>query len=167
MNSHPFVVEPLGKQDRATFSCGVEALDHYFRRQVTQDMHRRVTACYVAIEATTEKIAGYYPLSAADVAIKDLPPEVTRRLPRYPTVPVARIGRLAVHNEYQGKKLGAALLLNAALRAARSEVAVFALVVDAKDENAEAFYRHYGFKTFGSIPRQLIAPTDSFKQVIR
>jgi ribosomal protein S18 acetylase RimI-like enzyme len=167
MNAYPFVVEPLGKQDRSGFSCGIEALDHYFRRQVTQDIRRRVTACYVAIEAATRGVVGYYTLSAADVPITDLSLEVARRLPRYPSVPVARIGRLAVHNEYQGKKLGAALILNAALRAARSEIAVFALVVDAKDENAKAFYRYHGFETFGSIQRQLIAPIDTFRQIIR
>ncbi len=44
------------------------------------------------------------------------------------------------------------------MRAARSEIAVVSLVVDAKNDQAEAFYRHHGFVTFGSIPRQLILP---------
>ncbi len=50
------------------------------------------------------------------------------------------------------------LLWDAASRAARSEVMAFALVVDAKDDRAEAFYRHHGFVHFGSLPRQLILP---------
>ena len=45
-------------------------------------------------------------------------------------------------------------------RVSRSEVAVFALAVDAKDDQAEAFYRHHGFVGFGSAPRQLILPLD-------
>jgi len=44
------------------------------------------------------------------------------------------------------------------MRALRSEVAVYALVVDAKDDQAVRFYRHHGFTTFGSLPRQLVLP---------
>jgi hypothetical protein len=41
------------------------------------------------------------------------------------------------------------------IRARRSELAVFAVAVDAKDDQAESFYRHHGFIGFGSAPRQL------------
>jgi hypothetical protein len=91
------VVEPLGRRDRSAFSCGNDALDHYFRTQVTQDIRRRVTACYTAIEVATGRVAGYYTLCTADVPITDLSAEMSRRLPRYPSIPAARIGRLAVH----------------------------------------------------------------------
>lgn len=166
MRDSPFEIAPLGKQDRSNFSCGSEALDRYFKTQVTQDIRRRVTACYIALDTATGKIAGYYTLSAADIPVSDLPTEIVRRLPRYPSVPAARIGRLAVDQQYQERKLGGALLLNAAMRAVRSEVAVFALVVDAKDENASAFYRHHEFSTFGSSPLQLIAPIDTFRKLL-
>lgn len=160
----PFIIEPLGRShDRAHFSSGVEALDRYFREQVTQDVRRRVTACHVAIELTTSRIGGYYTLAAAGVPLAHLPEPFVKRLPRYPSVPVARVGRLAIDKDYRGRKLGAALLWDAVMRAVRSEVAVFALIVDAKDEQAEAFYRHHGFATFGSLPRQLVLPlTSSF-----
>jgi ribosomal protein S18 acetylase RimI-like enzyme len=155
----PFAIEPLGpKHDRAGFSCGVEALDRYFREQVSQDVKRRATACYVAVETATSKVAGYYTLAAAGVALSDLPEKLAKRLPRYPSVPVARLGRLAVALDYRGQKLGAALLWDAMARSARSEVAVFALVVDAKDEQAEAFYCHHGFQPFGGLTRQLVLP---------
>ena len=104
------------------------------------------------LEKATGRIAGYYTLSAADVPVSELPADMTRRLPRYPSVPVARIGRLAIDRRFQGRRLGGALLLNAAMRALRSEIAVFALVVDAKDDEAAAFYRHHGFTAFASNP---------------
>lgn len=166
MRESPFEIVPLGKQDRSNFSCGSEALDRYFKTQATQDVRRRVSACYVALDMETGKTAGYYTLSAADISLSDLPAELIRRMPRYPSVPVARIGRLAVDQRYQGQKLGGALLLNAAIRAVRSEVAVFALVVDAKDEKASAFYRHHVFTAFGSSPLQLIAPLDTFQKLL-
>jgi GNAT superfamily N-acetyltransferase len=89
-----------------------------------------------------------------------------KRLPRYPTVPVARLGRLAVDEGYRGQKLGAALLWDAATRAARSEMAVFALMVAAKDDQAEAFYRHHGFVLFGGATRQLVLPLASLGRLV-
>jgi GNAT superfamily N-acetyltransferase len=154
-----FLIEPLGPEhDRSGFACDVEALDRYFREQVTQDMRRRVTTCYVALEASGSKIAGYYTLAAAGVLLADVPKALAKRLPRYPSVPVARLGRLAVDRAYRGRKLGAALLWDAIARSLRSEIAVFALIVDAKDDPAEAFYLHHGFLSFGSRPRQLMLP---------
>jgi ribosomal protein S18 acetylase RimI-like enzyme len=157
-----FQIEVLSAtHGRAGFSSGTGALDRYFRDQVTQDVRRRATACYVAVDSATSAIAGYYTLAAGGIPLTDLPPALTKRLPRYPSVPVARLGRLAVDQKYRGQKLGGALLWDAAQRALLSEVAVFALVVDAKDEMAEAFYRHHGFIAFGSQPRQFVLPLAS------
>lgn len=142
----------------------MEALDVYFARQVTQDVRRRASACYVAVEASTGKVAGYYTLAAGGVPSTDLPEALTKRLPRYPSVPVARVGRLAVDKAFHGRKLGGALLADAGIRAMRSEVAVFALVVDAKDDAAEAFYRHHGFERFGTQARRLIVSLKHFAQ---
>ena len=77
-------------------SCGVEPLDRDFHTQVTQDVRRRSTACYVALEEQGMKIAGFYTLAAAGILLSDLPEPLRKKLPRYPTVPVARLGRLAV-----------------------------------------------------------------------
>lgn len=167
MTDPPFEIGLLGKEDRSDFGCGSEPLDRYLKTQVGQDIRRRVSACYVALEKTSGRIAGYYTLSAADVPVSDLPAEVARRLPRYPSVSVARIGRLAVDRRCQGHGLGGALLLNAPMRALRSEIAVFALVVDAKDDEAAAFYRHHGFSAFTSNPLQLIAPIETFRKFLR
>ena len=158
-----FRLEVLSAQhDRDGFDCGVEALNIYFARQAAQDVRRRASACYVALDATTAKLAGYYTLAAAGVPLTDLPESLIKQLPRYPSVPVARVGRLAVDQAFHGKKLGGALLADAAVRAARSEVAVFALVVDAKDDAAEAFYLHHGFQRFGITARQLIVSLKQF-----
>lgn len=154
-----FLIEPLGpNHDRASFTSGVAPLDRYFREQATQDVRRRVTACYVALESPGAEVAGYYTLAAGGIALTDLPESLAKRLPRYPSVPVARLGRLAVALAYRGRKLGSALLWDAGMRALRSEIAAFALVVDAKDEAAEAFYLHHGFVTLGNHPRQLVLP---------
>ena len=108
------------------------------------------------------EIAGFYTLAAAGVLLGDLPEVLAKRLPRYPSVPVARIGRLAVDQPYRGRKLGSALLWDAGLRALRSEIAAFALIVDAKDDSAAAFYRHHGFIPLSGQPMHLVLPLASF-----
>ncbi|KAA9382969.1 GNAT family N-acetyltransferase [Neorhizobium galegae] len=154
-----FQIEALAaRHDRKSFSCGVFPLDRYLKEQAGQDIKRRAAMCYVACPQDSDQIAVYYTLSAGDVALKDMPEDVTRRLPRYPVIPVARVGRLAIDTEFKGKRLGAALLWDAANRARRSEMGVFALAVDAKDEQAAAFYRHFGFIDFQSKPQQLFLP---------
>lgn len=154
-----FIIEPLAAgHDRTKFTCGVDALDRYFRHQAGQDVRRRATVCFVAREIATGQIAGFYTLAAGGIPLGGLPANLVKRLPRYPAVPVARLGRLAVALAYRGLRLGGALLWDAVERASRSDVAVYALVVDAKDEQAESFYLHHGFVAFSSAPRTLILP---------
>lgn len=141
-----YTIERLtSSHDCASFACGVEALDRYFRQTAGQDSRKRLANCFVAVESETGSIAGYYTFSAAGIPVADLPVEIARRLPHYPQVPAALIGRLAVDSRIQGKRLGEALLLDAADRAIDSDPAVFALLVDAKEDSAAAFYRRYQF----------------------
>jgi ribosomal protein S18 acetylase RimI-like enzyme len=71
-----------------------------------------------------------------------------------------------VDRQYHGRGLGAVLLADAIRRAVRSEPAVFALVVDAKDEAAAAFYRHHGFHPFASRPSSLFLPIATARKSI-
>ena len=158
MTQGPFRLLPLDGRDRSGFVSNSEALTRYVHAQVTQDIRRRMSACIIAEHRASGTIAGFYTLSAADLPVTELPPDMAKRLPRYPTLPAARLGRLAVDSRFTGQKLGTGLLADAILRAAASEVAVFAMVVDAKDAQAEAFYRHHGFATYASAPGKLMAP---------
>jgi len=159
MKSAPFRIEPFGEaHDRQSFRCGESALDKYFQTQASQDIRRRIANCFVAVEVATGTVAGFYTLSAASIPFVDLPPDETKRLPRYPTLPAVRIGRLAVDDRFQGRGLGAALLMDAAARTMHTDAAVFTLLVDAKNDRAVSFYRRYGFRTLASQPRTLFLP---------
>jgi ribosomal protein S18 acetylase RimI-like enzyme len=125
---------------------------------VTQDIRRHVANCFVAIDGATGVVAGFYTIAAASIAARDLPPEVTKRLPRYPSLPAVRIGRLAVDQRFRGRGLGAALLGDAAERALNAAPASCTLLVDAKTDDAVAFYEHHGFLRFVSRPRSLFLP---------
>jgi hypothetical protein len=79
MTSGPFRIELLSSaHDRSNFHSGEDALDRYFQTQVTQDIRRRITNCFVAVEAGTGQLAAYYTLSAASISVLNLPPEVTK-----------------------------------------------------------------------------------------
>ncbi|MBK1725318.1 GNAT family N-acetyltransferase [Thiocystis violacea] len=154
----PLRVIPLSAaHDRGAFDSGSEPLDRYFRSQVTQDMRRRVTACFVAL-TSDGRIAGYYTLASASIQLADLPAAKVKKLPRYPSVPAVRLGRLAVDQIFRGQGLGGALLADALARAARSEIAAYALLVEAKDQSAESFYRHHGFLALPESPMTLFVP---------
>ncbi|NRT58396.1 GNAT family N-acetyltransferase [Sphaerotilus uruguayifluvii] len=158
MSGAPFRLALLdGAHDRAGFCSDSEPLNRYLREQATQAMRRRVAACFVAL-AEGPRIAGYYTLASASLLLADLPVSTSKKLPRYPTVPAVRMGRLAVDQAFKGQGLGCALLADALDRAARSEIAAFALMVDAKDETAVAFYRHHGFIALPDSPLTLFLP---------
>lgn len=153
----PLRIEPLKDHDRTEFDCGVPALDRYMREHAMQDMRRRVSNCFVALDLAG-RIAGYYTFAAAGLPLADLPEIVTRRLPRYPLLPAGLVGRLAVDAAHRGRGLGVALVMDAARRAAGADPAIFALIVDAKDEPAARFYVHLGFARLASRPSSLLLP---------
>ena len=164
----PFRVEPLNQShDRAAFACGEEALDRYLRTQATQDIRRHVATCFVVIEVATGEFAAYYTIAAASIPTPQLPPEIIKRLPRYPTLPAVRIGRLAVDLKFRGRGLGAAMLADAVSRTLQAPPAVYALLVDAKHDDAAAFYRRYGFRPLASQPRTLFLPMATAEKLLR
>jgi predicted GNAT family N-acyltransferase len=162
-------VEPLGRQhDRTAFHCGADALDRYLKQQARQDADKRVAAPFVAVNPPNTRVLGYYTLSASVVTLTDLPDELTRKLPRYPQLPVTLLGRLAVDQSARVQRLGEHLLLDALHRSLThaDEIAAMAVVVDAKDENAAAFYRHYGFIPLQAQPRRLYVPMRVVAQLL-
>ena len=122
-----------------------------------------MASCFVVVETETKALAGYYTLAATSVPASDLPPEILKRLPRYPVLPAALVGRLAVDRGFHRKGLGSALLADAALRVLKGDAKAFALIVDAKDENALTFYRLQGFRPFVSRPLSLFLPIETAK----
>lgn len=162
-----FRVEPLtAAHDKSGFCCGVAVLDRYIRELATQDIRRQISNCFVACDAAGA-IAAYYTFAAASFPMPDLPPEDAKRLPRYALLPAGLIGRLAVDQRFRGRRLGNALVIDAARRAAGADPAVYALVVDAKDEPAALFYEHLGFRRFVSRPMSLFLPVATAMRAVQ
>lgn len=151
-------IEILGSShDRASFDSGVEPLDRYLRAQAGQDARRRVAAPFV-LALPNGRVVGYYTLSATAVKLAELPAEAIRGLPRYPLVPATLLGRLAVDLRYRGRGHGRFLLADALHRSVRSEIASYAVVVEAKDDDARRFYERESFIAFPDRPTRLYRP---------
>lgn len=155
-----FAIEPLGKHDRAQFSCGQPDLDAWFRLRASQDEKRNVARVFVALDEGLG-VVGFYSLSSLSLSLESLPEAVAHKLPRYDAIPAALIGRLARDERVRGQGVGELLLADAIRRilGAGRSIAVFAIVVDAKDERAADFYRSFGFQAFPSRPQRLFLPT--------
>jgi GNAT superfamily N-acetyltransferase len=151
-------VEVLGPHhDRSRFDSGVELLDRYLKAQAGQDARKNMAAPFVLV-LHDGTIGGYYTLSSTAVKLAELPEQVVKKLPRYPLVPATLLGRLAIDRSHQGKGYGRFLLADALHRAVRSEIASFAVIVDAKDDNARRFYERESFLPFPDQPMKLFRP---------
>lgn len=162
-------IEPLTRRhDRATFSCGEASLDRYLQKQASQDLARGVAAVFVIIDARQERVAGYYTLSSAQIALDTIPEEMRRRLPRYPDVPAVLLGRLAVDEAYRGRRLGQRMLVDAFQRvqATRQNVTTWAIIVDALNDRARLFYEYFGFVRLQDDPYRLFLPMSIFEAVL-
>lgn len=158
------VIEPLGqKHNRAAFSCGTEELNGYLQRQASQDIKRRIARVFIIRPKDDDQtVLGYYTLSALSIDLSSLPGDLAKKLPKHP-VPAALIGRLAVSSESQGTGLGKLLLADAIKRtlAISDEIAVYAMVVDALNADAKAFYQGFGFINLREPTTRLFLPLKS------
>ena len=155
-------LDPL-KHDRTGFSCGVAELDDYLHRFAAQQSKKGVTVVRALLDtAAPQTILGYYTLSAAQVDCTALSDADRQKLPRYP-VPCFRMGRLATSAAHRGEGMGKVLIGCAVERClmAKEQVAAFALIVDAKGEEAKRFYQHYGFAACADSAMTLYLPLGS------
>lgn len=157
------VIEPLGKQhQRAEFARGQAELDDWFHRRASQDDRRNIARVFVAVDDTLG-VVGFYSLSSFTLSLDNVPEEMARKLPRYDAIPAALIGRLARDLRVRGQGVGELLLADAVRRIlnAGKTLAVFAIVVEAKDQRAVDFYKEFGFQSFPLQPNRMFLLTST------
>jgi len=162
------IFEPLGKHhDRAAFTCGNERIDAYLKKIATQDERLNLARVFVLQDSEVGQIAGFYNLTNTKIDIGELPEKRANKLPHGRVIPGALIGQLARDLHNKGGNIGEILLIDALKRIinANKTSAVYAIVVDAIDEAAIAFYEKYGFIKFPNIQRRLFLPIETAKQL--
>jgi GNAT superfamily N-acetyltransferase len=150
----PSVAKLAVEHDASSFDCGHSALNTFIQLHALPGQRANISQTYVAVVGT--RIVGYHTLVVGDVAYADAPGRLVKGLPRHP-VPVLLLARLAVDQTWKGKGLGAALVADAMRRTLRvADIAgVRALLVHAKDQQAQSFYTHLGFEPFPGEPLTL------------
>ena len=167
-NPLDYLIEHLSRHHRREdFDCGKAPLNRYLQRYASQNDRNNISRAFVAIDAE-QRVWGYFAISAASVSASAFPPDTIKRLPRYP-VPVALIAQLAVDNGAQGTGLGSRLLIEAFKRIANAleQMAIRAVMVDAIDEDAQLFYRKYGFISFVDNPMKLFLPIETVVEAVK
>jgi GNAT superfamily N-acetyltransferase len=134
--------------NRADFSCGKESLDNYIKTQSTQDIKRKLSACFVLPDFEGNSIKGYYTLSNCSIPLDHVPKAFRSKLPEsYKNIPATLLGRLAINLKFQKQGIGKLLLIDALRRSydISKVIGSFAVIVDPLDNDAEKFYANYGF----------------------
>jgi len=105
----------------------------------------------------TRRVVGYYTLAAYGVRVAELPPDIAKKLPKYPLIPATLLGRLAVRQAHQGQKLGRLLLMDALYRSwiNSTQVASVGVVAEALDDAARRFFLQHEFIAVPEHARKL------------
>lgn len=136
------------KHRKNEFSCGKGILDKYLHQQANQDIKRKLSVCFVLSDSDLETIKGYYTLSNNSIDQEIIPSKFSKKLPgSYSSIPVTLLGRLAIDKKFQRKGIGKILLIDALKRCYKISMTIgsFAVIVDPLDNDAEYFYKKFGF----------------------
>ncbi|MBF6571161.1 MAG: GNAT family N-acetyltransferase [Candidatus Binataceae bacterium] len=146
--------------DRSHFACGEPVLDEYLARFARQNHESGIAKTFVAVPGDKPRqVLGYYSISAGAIDRDNLPTHAAKRFPSFP-IPVARLARLAVDREFQGRGLGEDLLLDvlSRVRRASGDIGIVAVLLDAKHDKAKRFYARYEFESLPDRPLTLWLP---------
>lgn len=145
---------------REDFDCGKELLTNYFKTQASQDVKKKLAACFVLSHDIKKTVLGYYTLSNNSIPLASFPTHIQKKFPKsYHSIPTTLIGRLAIDLKYQGQGIGRILLIDALKRCYEisREIGSFAVVVDPIDEEAEMFYQKYDFIKLPDSQKMIIS----------
>lgn len=162
-------IEPYDKRRHSvdTFDCGEPSLDRWLIRYAGQGQRRRTARTFVALDSEN-RVTGYYTLVGSIATHQSATAAVARGTPRFYDIPVCLLARLAVDRRHRGRKLGATLMLDAFARAltGADSLGLRAIVVDATNEQAASFYRHFGFEPLPGEPLTLMVPLETVERLI-
>jgi GNAT superfamily N-acetyltransferase len=150
-----FHIEKLARKHAVdTLDCGEEPLNRFLKRYAFQNQQANASQTYIGLSDTD--VIGFYTLVVGEIAYSGAPEPLTKGLARHP-VPIMLLARLAVSLDWQGRGVGGGLLRDAILRSLQAAdiAGIRAIIVHAKDDNARAFYEHYGFVQSTTDPLHL------------
>jgi ribosomal protein S18 acetylase RimI-like enzyme len=155
------------KHNRKAFTCEEDTLTEYIRKQVSQDIRKRLAICFVAVD-NEQNVIGYYTLTSESLGRELIPDKYLKQVPENYNAPVILLGRLARDIRVKGTGLGEHLLLDALFRSyklSNNSIGAMAVVVDPINEKAVAFYKKYGFEQLPDSEKMFI-PMKTIGQIM-
>jgi len=153
--------------NRKAFECEEQQLTDYIKKQVSQDIKKKLAICFVAIDSDINVI-GYYNLSSESLGREQIPDKYLRKVPQNYNAPVILLGRLARNITAKGTGLGEHLLLDVLFRAftlSEESIGAMAVIVDPMNQFAIKFYEKYGFEQLPDSEKMFL-PMSTIKQII-
>ncbi len=153
--------------NRKNFYCEESSLTDYIKNQVSQDIRKRLAACFVAID-DNQNVIGYYTLTSESIGREYIPEKYIKQVPKNYNAPVILLGRLARDIRAKGTGLGEYLLLDALFRSytlSSQNIGAMAVVVDPINELAVNFYKKYGFEQLPDSEKMFL-PMKIIEQLI-
>lgn len=162
------MIELLNKKhNRKDFDCGKELLNSYLKNQASQDVKRKLSACFILTDNETKSIQGYYTLSNNSIPLNCFSEQIQNKLPKsYTSIPTTLLGRLAIDKKFQGKGIGKILLIDALKRSYEisNTIGSFGIIVDPIDIEAKSFYQRYDFIELPDSKKMFLA-TNTLKDL--
>jgi len=159
-------IEPLGKHhDRGGFNCGAEELNHYLKTTARQHLAKGISRTFVLIDDSAPAvILGFFTLASCQIRVETLPQKYAKKYP--PKSPAAKLARLAVSQELQGKGHGTHMMVDAIERiiTVADNLGIIGFFVDAKDVKAKRFYEQFGFMPLPDNPMELFLPIATLRR---
>ncbi|MBW1737860.1 MAG: GNAT family N-acetyltransferase [Deltaproteobacteria bacterium] len=153
-------IETLGRDhDRSGFDCGNDALNQYVGKIARQHLNKGISRTFVLVdEKMPTGILGFFTLASCEIYVEKLPRKYAKKYPS--RVPAAKLARLAVAKERQRQGLGTHMMIDAIERVIRvsQNLGIVGFFVDAKDNEAKAYYEQFGFIPLPDNPLELFLP---------
>lgn len=158
--------EPLAdRHDFADFASGEPALDDWLRRRARANQLSGASRTYVL--ARGGWVVGYYSIAAGAIAVTVAPGRIRRNMPD--PIPMTVLGRLAIAQPWQGKRLGGLMLRDAVLRSSQAAeiLGMRGILVHAISPAAKRFYETFGFRESPANPMTLMVSINDALATLR
>lgn len=146
---------------RDGFDCGEHTLNTFLSKFARQSEDQNTARTWVVLDKSNRKIIGYVSISNTSIEKE----AASKAVKSYVNpIPALLIARLAVDRSCKGQGWGEEILLGAFQKAKEiNEIsAIQAVVVDTLNDNAESFYKIYGFVKIGNTNKMIISTKELF-----
>lgn len=155
------------KHRRKVFDCGEPTVNDWLRTRALQNQDKHLSTTRVLLTGNDD-IAGFYTLATGQVDFGDLPPELSRGLPRR-ALPVAILAWLGVDQRFRGQGLGDRLLAQSLrdCHTAGETFAFIAVVIDCINDQAKSFYQRWDFQELPGNPYRLFLSCQTLSAMMK